>query len=182
VFSSPALASNTASELTSSVNLLVGLEGAVSVNRFQVATSDEGAPYRDFRNLAKTQIVLTVSKYDAAAGGPIFWYDPSGSMRTYKLACLQPNGHYQSMFRCLRASDTSATGGGFEVCNATPSETCVSPTLGSPEPNGRQVWYIDASDGVTQFNTLNTGGQAHSDIYRLPMGRLLWMLIQTIPK
>jgi hypothetical protein len=31
---------------------------------------------------------------------------------------------------------------------------------------------------MAQFNSPGSGGGAHSDIYRLPMGRLLWRLVE----
>jgi hypothetical protein len=79
----------------------------------------------------------------------------------------------------MTASDTSATEthGKFSLCNrGDTSEKCTNPLKIINE--SRIIDYIDTSNGITQFNSFGTGGDAHSDIYRLPMGRLLWRLIE----
>jgi hypothetical protein len=169
--------------------LVVGLQGAVSINRFDVSAGDEGAPLRDFQTFKNTQIVLTASQHDDAAGNDlIVWHDAAGSGSVYDLACSRPGGWYAKVFRCLRAQDKSGRekplppgrpSAGFSICEPKTVGPCRK--FGEPlalESNKR-VLYIDASDGITEFNTLGTGGNAHSDIYRLPMGRLLWMLVSS---
>jgi len=170
VFSSPALNGEPGERPNSYVDLAVGLEGAVSINRFVPALSEEGAPYRDYSTL-RTQLVLTASKYDTAAGGPVFWYAPSGSMNSYRKGCSPDTDGYKGLFICKVASDKSASGGRFAI------QPLHSDDKAESVAGQRRVVYIDASDGITQFNTPDTGGGAHSDIYRLPMGRLVWGLI-----
>ncbi|QVM93995.1 alpha/beta hydrolase [Pseudomonas entomophila] len=172
LFSSPALAPQQAFP-QSHVNLAVGLQGAVSINRFTVGDGKEGAPYRDFAKLQNTHIALTASEHDGAAGGPVFWYDPSGSIKSWNLVCGAAAPASSATFDCLKASDTSASPNGlFSLCKVGDSH-CTASTL-----SRGKVSYIDASDGITQFNSPGSGGGAHSDIYRLPMGRLLWRLIE----
>ncbi len=177
LFSAPALKPDMV-QLHSPVRLAIGLEGAVSINRFVPSLSEEGAPYRDFRMLSSTQIALTASSHDKAAGGPIFWYDPSGSTNSFNLACPDSSLDYRGIFECVVASDRSASpGGDFRICLLSDS-ACRETLSGDSRAPARRVLYIDASNGITQFNTPGTGGGAHSDIYRLPMGRLLWRLIE----
>ncbi|WP_252091564.1 alpha/beta hydrolase [Pseudomonas sp. MWU13-3659] len=172
LFSSPALAPQQAYP-QSHVDLAVGLQGAVSINRFTVGDGKEGAPYRDFAKLQNTHIALTASEHDGAAGGPVFWYDPSGSIKSWNLVCGPAAPAKSATFDCLKASDTSATPNGlFSLCKVGDSH-CTASTL-----SRGKVSYIDASNGITQFNSPGSGGGAHSDIYRLPMGRLLWRLVE----
>lgn len=173
LFSSPALKPSQTIPV-SRVDLAVGLQGAVSINRFMVGKGIEGAPYRDFGKLGTTHIALTASKYDGAAGGRmVVWYDPSGSISSWRLACNTPDPAMAATFECLKASDTSATpGGSFSLCKADGKDCSMSPT------NPGKISFIDASEGITQFNSPGSGGGAHSDIYRLPMGRLLWRLVE----
>ena len=184
-FSSPALASQDGQAVQSKAALVVALEGAFSINRFS-STEDglEGGPYRDFAALKQpTQIVLTASKFDTAAGGPIFWYDPAGSIKSYQLACGAGAEWRKDVFQCMTLHDNSelknaGSTAGFRICRHDDGSQCSGP--GEPlGATGGKVLYLDASDGVTRYNTLDTGGNAHNDIYRLPMGRLLWTLIKT---
>ncbi len=182
VFSSPALAPLQGSfpdqsMVSSSVDLAVGLQGAMSINRFAAQLGSEGAPYRDYARLDKTKVVLTAATEDSATGAPfVVWTDPAGSIGSYRKACAQAGSVYQPIFDCMTASDTSAIPGGrFEVCKYGQAG-CADPFDGTGQ--GHKVAYIDASNGITQFNSPGSGGGAHSDIYRLPMGRLLWKLVE----
>lgn len=190
-FSSPALKSQDAATIApdaatiaSKAALIVGLQGAVSINRFGRDAGDEGAPYRDFARLTSTRIVLTASKWDTAAGGPIFWYDPSGSISSYNKACARQAPWHKETFRCMVASDRSGLLSGdrasepFRICDR---DGTGCRTLGQriDIANDARVLYVDISDEITRYNTLGTGGNAHNDVYRLPMGRLLWTLIQS---
>ncbi|WP_256679450.1 hypothetical protein [Pseudomonas sp. Fl4BN1] len=114
---------------------------------------------------------------DSATGAPlIVWTDPAGSIGSYRKACEGADPRYQRIFECMTASDTSAVPGGkFEVCKYG-QPGCAEPFKGAGPD--RKVAYIDALNGITQFNSPGSGGGAHSDIYRLPMSRLLWKLIE----
>lgn len=194
---SPALRPKAGAEvagLHSGANVVIGLEGAVSINRFWPNAEgdppgDEGAPLRDFSTLKTTRFAYTASSHDSAAGGPVFWFDPTGSIKSYQLACNSKSDDWRrSVFRCFSAHDTSGLNRplsgrkrweGFSVCENGDPQTCRN--VGGKLPIvDRKVLYVDTSDGITEFNTIGTGGNAHSDIYRLPMGRLLWMLITSL--
>jgi hypothetical protein len=162
------------------VDLAVGLEGAVSVNRFIPDTSAEGAPYRDFREI-NTKVVLTASEFDEATSLP-FWYSPSGSTKVWREECkTRPD-----IFECRVASDSIKYGqdinkstGVFTVCPDGKNAACTTDTIFPSEGSPKKILYLNTSKGITQYNTPGTGGGAHSDIYRLPMGRLLWALTKT---
>ena len=167
LFSSPALEPSQYRP-ASNVSLVVGLQGAVSINRFKEGAGMEGSPYRGFQDLHDTHLALTASKHDKAAGGPVFWYDPTGSIKTWKKVCENGGLHNFPGFSCFRATDNSAYRGG----NFTNTK------LDGGDSGGGGISYIDTSDGITEFNSPGSEGGAHSDIYRLPMGRLLWGLIK----
>lgn len=175
LFSNPLIKNEQA--VSSPVDLAVALEGAMSINRFLPRMSQEGAPYRDYEKLKDTKIVLTASKYDSAVHFS-FWSDTAGSDKSYQKACTEIA--YSNTFHCMTASDKSATDGNvmssnrFSICNrGDTSSNCTNPL-----EKTSMIDYIDTSDGITQYNSYDTGGDAHNDIYRLPMGRLLWRLIQ----
>ncbi|MFJ4143619.1 hypothetical protein [Pseudomonas sp. NPDC089734] len=182
IFSSPALVPINKkfpdqNMVTSPVDLAVALQGAVSINRFVPSLSNEGAPYRDYAKLKNTKLAFTAAAKDSAVGSPfIVWTSPSGSISSYRKACDTPNSPYKDIFDCMAASDTSATSNGsFRICKQ--GEPGCSDPFKKDGPL-QKVAYIDTSDGITQFNSPGSGGGAHSDIYRLPMGRLLWKFIE----
>ncbi|SDH78034.1 hypothetical protein SAMN04487926_1082 [Paraburkholderia steynii] len=176
----------------SEVNLLVGLQGAVSINRFIPQRSHEGAPYRDFGKLMNTQVALTASRGDSATAFPL-WYKPSGSYRTWESICKSDSNDLKTIFDCRRTDSKRKSVAVPEVSSPSTPATWIPPhlfqvcedsdaseacNLKSSSEN-RKILYIDASDTVTMFNSPGSGGGAHSDIYRLPMGQLLWKLIKT---
>lgn len=181
-------------------NLVVGLQGAFSINRFVPSAGQEGGPLRDFTSFPDTQLVLTASKHDTAAGNPlIVWYPPTGSQESYQEACDAGSSAYAGIFHCLVASDfygrTRMLNGirfadGFQICSYPDEKPCIlyGSTIDRTYENKpdasvlhRKVVYFDTSDGITKFNSLGSGGNAHSDIYRLPTGRLLWTLMRSYP-
>lgn len=181
VFSSPALVPidnqfPDQTMITSPVDLAVALQGAMSINRFVPELSSEGAPYRDFAQLKKTRLVYTAAANDSATGAPyVLWTSPAGSISSYRKACDDPASPYSGIFECMTASDTSAIPSGtFSLCKRGQPDCQAPATLDAAL---QKVVYIDASNGITEFNSPGSGGHAHSDIYRLPMGRLLWTLI-----
>lgn len=141
------------------IDLLVVLEGAVSINRFG-KEGREGSPYRDYKSLP-TEIVLTSSKHDKAEGRHVFWFDPAGSHRSYQRACEDSdNTWHDNAFDC-------------NVARFEREEYSVEKPF-SPQ---KRIRYFDVSVGITAYNTEGTGGKAHSDVYRYPMGKFLWDMI-----
>jgi hypothetical protein len=179
LFSSPLLEAGPASSgpPSSVVDLAIGLQGAVSINRFVPSKSEEGAPYRDFKKLGNTHVVLTASDKDIATAWPS-WYPASGSIQSYRKACDASNVEYADTFSCWMAVDRSERAQSLSLCPAGTSD-CEGSNTVDPAAVGSKVLYVDTSKGITEFNSPGSGGGAHSDIYRLPMGRLLWSLIST---
>lgn len=177
LFSSPALETGPASgnPPSSVIELAVGLQGAMSINRFVPSESDEGAPYRDFAKLNGTHVVLTASGNDTATALPL-WYDAAGSIKSYRKVCDGSSADYQQRFSCWKAVDDSEAEKPLRVCPAG-QQPCTQSEAHIAQAVGTKVMYIDTSVGITEFNSPGSGGGAHSDIYRLPMGRLLWQLI-----
>ncbi|MDR7009673.1 hypothetical protein [Paraburkholderia strydomiana] len=190
LFSSPVLEQDSTENgkpPASVVDLAVGLQGAVSINRFVPSTSEEGAPYRNFANLTGTRVVLTASDKDQATAWPS-WYPAAGSIHSYRKACDGSNTEYANVFSCWTARDISGSDASNEPEHKSklyrPSRLCpggITDCTISEDEEAKlaenKVMYIDTSAGITEFNTPGSGGGAHSDIYRLPMGRLLWHLI-----
>lgn len=185
----------------SKVDLFAGLEGAFSINRFKQGRHErefgaEGAPYRDFAKLPG-RIMLTQSKWDAAAGGPVFWYDPAGSHASYQKACQKQKPWQDGdVFWCMTAAERPAVNGtakleypksSFNLCG--PDGKCLCPSAakeactgtenvgGLTAPPRDRVVYVDVSEHITQYNSPGSGGVAHSDIYRLSTGRLIWAML-----
>ena len=185
--------------LHSPVRLAVLLQGAFSMNRFAPddQSSWEGAPLRDFQLLPNTRFVLTASQADKATGGrlgPDWWTQMTGSMQSYQQAChagaerdAASSWHGQA-FHCLTASDNSgreqplsgsAPWSGFRLCDNENNQSCQG-MGGRWVFADRRVLYVDASQGVIHYNSLGSGGNGHSDIYRISTGRLLWTLIDAL--
>jgi pimeloyl-ACP methyl ester carboxylesterase len=167
LFSSPALqvvdthgGRRADQEPRTAVDLLVVLEGAVSINRFGMREGREGSPYRDHRPLP-AEIVLTSSKNDKAEGRHVFWYDPAGSHKSYQRACED--------------SDDTWHDNAFD-CNVARFERGKY-SVEKPFAREKRIRYFDVSVGITAYNTEGTGGKAHSDVYRYPMGVFLWDMI-----
>jgi len=186
VFSSPALERSDPKVPKSGVDLVVGLEGAFSINRFMTEGGNEGHPYRAWKDkLADVQVALTASKFDDATSRP-FWYHPAGSYDAFRETCgLESGTTLAAGFECRIAREGEMSGQpkrAFELCNSA-EEDCVAARQADKKfawPESKLL-YIDTSQGITQYNSLGSGNNAHSDIYRISAGRLLWMLIDSIP-
>lgn len=139
------------------IDLLVSLQGAYSMNRFFPENKRIEKITYDQRcaNNAK-QVVLTSSVRDTAMDiGK--WTPFVGNESTYKKYCGK-NPH--SDVECVVVNPE----GGFKT-----------------EPSkGFNFLYINA-DELIYYNAYKSGGGSHSDIYRNEMGKMLWQLISNIP-
>ena len=140
-------------------DLVVGLQGAFSMNRFlaERESGREGAPYARYKEL-RGHVALTWSAHDAATplanlvSGANYAGAEAGHERAYDPRYRQHFAFYQA----------DRTGG------LTPAtDRCEGP---------KRVIYIDASE-LIRYEVLGTGGEAHSDIYNAYMGKLLATLI-----
>lgn len=141
------------------ISWLIGLQGAYSLNR----DLEEGAGFYkvqyDGCSLAKKQL-LTASKHDSVAG------------LSHWVLVTAPFAGQISAWNALRASDDK------DKFNFYTADANGNPKL-KPESSGSATWnYVDASDMI-YFNAYGTGAGAHSDIYREPMGKLIWSFLGT---
>ncbi|MBB2918193.1 hypothetical protein [Cupriavidus alkaliphilus] len=141
-------------------NLFIAWQGAFSINRFGKGSS-EGFKY-DGHCGDIGAIVLTSSSHDQA-NTKSSWSDTVGSYEVFRQFCGE--GKFGSFNRldvqCIRREEISAEGGHrFRF------------TAGMPN-------YVDASN-IVYFNQPNTGGGAHSDIFRPIHGRFIWAAIQSL--
>ncbi len=136
------------------IDLLIGLQGAYSINRYERNKGKEGIYYpgedRSCEN-AK-HVVLTASKYDKAMDNKS--YVPFvGNNTTYKDYCKKKSN---IEFECVTATSEG--------------------NLSTPLDRKSHKTYINAND-LINYNAYGSGGLAHSDIYRKEMGVLLWNVI-----
>ena len=141
------------------VDLLVGLQGAYSFQRYLGPQADdkgygtEGAPYRHFADQVG-MVALTASRHDtavtAAGHAPYF----VGSAEAFERTKGQPVAS--------------------KFLHATLNE---NGTLQNVACDSTRVLYIDSS-AVIKGNKAGTGGGAHSMIYTPEIGRLIFQLIQ----
>jgi hypothetical protein len=156
-FSGPAL--NPPVSVQDGVDLVIGLQGAFSMNRFlaERKSGKEGAPYANFKDL-RGRVVLTWSEHDSA--------NPKANLLAGANYAGAKNGHkrafddkYRHHFDFYTVSELGAL---------TPDEGATG--------QGKKVVYIDASR-LVKYEVLGAGGKAHSDIYNAYIGGMLGTLI-----
>ncbi|WP_192457546.1 hypothetical protein [Musicola keenii] len=141
------------------VDLFIGLEPAVSLRRF-LTGSVEKIQYNDCA--AAKHIVMTASRYDSAVSSSL-WVDMVGNAFVYQRTCEDNKSDRVS---CKTACANGDIVDGAGQCGTAKPVTA----LNSP------ITYIDASR-LIRFNQPNTGGNAHSDIYRPDTGKFIWNAI-----
>lgn len=147
------------------VDLLVGLQGAFSAQRFVKGKGWEGSPYAEFNRCA-TVFSLTTSRYDTANQTAHFitgaWHVGS----KYGLAFASKN---KNEFRVIKWNNN----------NEADSQALLS-ILNSEKEKDRRVIMIDASKIVNGRNSTtkeNYPSDAHNDILDEDLARLIWALI-----
>lgn len=160
VFSAPLVSD----KIQKNVELLLGLQGAYSFQRYVygVETENEpdgieGSPYRDYAKMAG-KVALTSSVHDTAvtqAGHAPYFV---GSKEVFDKTS-------KSMYHAIFEHRYTDENGNIEL------QVC----------NGDQVMFIDASNIINK-NHPGTGGFAHSYIYTPTIGRLTYQLIQECAK
>lgn len=132
------------------VDLLIGLQGAYAINRITGRWTPDGAYFPKGCD-AVQHLVLTASKNDKAVSSEIF-ADYTGELGTYDKICADNSTRFS--------------------CGAADAKGNIGL---NPLPQAARA-YIDASQLIT-YNAFDSGGGAHSDIYRRETGELLWNLI-----
>lgn len=135
------------------VDVFVALQPAVSINRFLRDGGADKITYPESCNGAK-RIVMTASADDDAVRSAV-WADMAGADKARDEVCREKMDKFHSRSaRCVRAG----------------ADGMVSP---ASESITERFVYVDASE-LVYFHHPNTGGGAHSDIYRPEMGRFVW--------
>lgn len=146
-------------ELSDSVDLVIGLQGAFSANRFlsERTQGREGAPYADYAKLGG-HIVLTWSNTDSAnplaniVTGANYVGGQSGFERAN-------DERYRKHFSFLTYGKDKKLD--WDSINLT---------------DAKRVIMIDASN-LLKYSVLGSGGGSHSDIYNAYMGDFLFDII-----
>ncbi len=147
------------------VDLLVGLQGAFSAQRFVKGKGCEGSPYADFNRCA-TVFSLTTSRYDTANQTAHFITGARHVGSKYGLAFASKN---KNEFRVIKWNNN----------NEVDSQALLS-IPNSEKEKDRRVIMIDASkivDGHNSTTKENYPSDAHNDILDEDLARLIWALI-----
>jgi len=135
------------------VGHLIGFEAAFSLQRFK---KNRPFPiYEDIffpANCARAKsIVLTASAYDSATR-TILWADLAGNYRYFRSFC-RANA---SLASCVAVNE----GGDIE----------------QKYDSSKRVLYLDVSK-LIRFKAPGTDGGGHSDVFRPPVGHLIWNIL-----
>jgi len=137
------------------IDLLINLQGAYSINRFFKGKGIENLYYLGCKN-AK-HVILTSSMHDEAMdikkSVPMV-----GNDKTYNNYCIET---HRDNINCL----TSQSNGYIQLNNRM----------------RKHIIYINANN-LIKYNSYLSGGGAHSDIYRRETGQMLWNIIYTMIK
>lgn len=140
-----------------SVGHLIGFEAAFSLQRFK---KERLFPiYEDIffpADCARAKsIVLTASASDSATR-TILWADLAGNYRYFRSFC-RSNG---SLVSCVPVDKSGDLKGEYDA--------------------SKRVLYLDASE-LIRFKAPGTDGGGHSDIFRPPVGHLIWNILAKPP-
>lgn len=140
------------------IDRLVGFQAAFSLQRFlekRVVFFYEDVYFPNDCDRAQS-IVLTATVHDSASK-TIVWADLAGNYTYFRRFCRRQTG------RLVSCSAVDANG-----------------AIDGPYDPRMKVLYLDATR-LLRFRAPGTDGGAHSDIFRPPVGRLLWSLLMAPP-
>jgi hypothetical protein len=142
-------------------DLFIGWQPAVSIHRFSASGSADGFRYVDGCPGVRS-IFFTASRHDEAVDTN-FWADFLGSEKSWRSACDTDKrlANPVTLTRKVNCLELRRNGGGKTLPLAL---------------RAGEINYVDSSDAVW-FNQPNTGGGAHSDVYRAVHGRISWEAI-----
>lgn len=141
-----------------SVDLFIGLQGAVSAHRFVQKTSSEGAPYSDYSKLP-TKLVFTTSSNDTANPWA-YWLTRGAHIGGYRGLNVAKKKENEDIFDIVVWNEESPIVHKFT----------------------NKVLIVDASSIIkTGGGTTGEEPSAHNDIIDLEMGKLIWNYIGLIP-
>lgn len=148
-------------------NTLIGWQSAFSINRFiydenRFTNAGFGDGFRYANGcLDKVDTIILTSSANDEAINTAFWADMTGSHDQWEAVCGK--------------SITIKLDG---KTNCVPSDAVRGSNLSSLTLKHGHINYIDVSQ-IVFFSQPNTGGGAHSDIYRAVHGKLNWKAIVT---
>ncbi|MBE7636296.1 hypothetical protein GUA87_05530 [Sneathiella sp. P13V-1] len=150
-------------------DVMIGLQGAFSKNRFHPKNGEgrEGQPYDQFRYQAG-QTILTASRHDKAIDLG-FWVDAAGNEESWDAECAGPEAANNPLFNCQNLLEREKF---IPLLRSLPAKACQG-----NDPESCRIQYVRL-DPIVRFNAAETGGGAHSDIYRAPIGQLTWEMIK----
>ncbi|MBO6825172.1 MAG: hypothetical protein JJ879_03155 [Sneathiella sp.] len=173
VFTGPAIAPNPETAPIDNYNrvadLVIGLQGAFSKNRFHPkgGKGEEDQPYDHFRDQAG-QTLLTASRHDSVIGLS-FWSETAGNDDSWNDECKAGAVSDNPLFNCQNVAEKSEF---LTTLRNLPRKACIG-----NDPTSCRIQYV-RMDPIVRFNAAETGGGAHSDIYRAPIGQLTWEMIK----
>lgn len=141
-----------------SIDRLFGFQAAVSLKRFtadRLTLVYEHVKFPNHCDHAKS-IVLTTSRHDSATR-KIVWADLAGNYRYYRRFCRDQTDKLAS---CTSVDASGVIEGSYD--------------------ERKKILFLDASE-LIRFTAPGTEGGSHSDIFRLPIGQLIWSLIARPP-
>lgn len=156
-------------------DLVVGLQGAMSVNRFVDGEGNEGTPYRSFCRYAR-KYVFSWSKFDRANPlaafvtgakhiGGIAGYSQAREYRDlFDLFVIRNRGNPPG-FGPIEIEADNENGNNRSWCEAINEEGTIA--------------LVDASE-VVRFEAYQKGGKAHNDVYTPSIARLIWKSIDAL--
>lgn len=136
------------------VDRIIGFQPAFSLQRLkkeQLIFFYEDVRFPNNCDRARS-IVLTTSRHDTATRA-IVWADLAGNYRYFRSFCRKNSG---TLVSCTSVDENGDIEGEFD--------------------RSMKVLYLDATE-LIRYRAPGTDGGAHSDIFRLPTGRLIWRLI-----
>jgi len=140
-------------------DLFIGWEAAFSIKRFSPEGDGDGFLYAN-GCAGVRDIVLTSSEHDVAVTKS-GWAKTIGSAKVWKFVCKEGGAQELNLnVQCVDGKDLKDGTYKFRFLD-------------------NQLTYVDVSP-IVVFNQPNTGGGAHSDIFRPIHGRFVWSAISAI--
>ena len=183
--------SSSANEPSTTPDLVIGLEGAFSINRLHQTWKDDNSKvanstlgFKDFRNV-KAQFAyvgsfydtaLTISKWAPFVGEPKVYDNYERNYGDHiARAYITCEGQWSTV-KLPQVKDPKT------VCPDTKaSEQPAPPSTALPALDPSKILLVDASR-VIRHNQPCTGGGAHSDVYSPEVANLVWDFIRVLEK
>lgn len=152
------------------IDLVIGLQGAVSIDRFIKNQGDEGFPYSDFKNYAR-KFVFTWSESDSA--------NPKAKMFGENHVGGKPGFNkskgYPAIFDQFKIQANNSDGG-WDLTFDKVSENNIWKNSFN---NQGKISIVDAS-ALIKYEPYGKGGNAHSDVYTPGVAQFVWDCIKNI--